>query len=45
MPIPVLRESWTLANARAMAASAPDFLLTTARRAGPVVKAGVGPIT
>lgn len=45
MSVPVLKETLTLANARAMAASAPDFLLSAARRAGPVVKVGVGPIT
>lgn len=45
MSIPVIKETMTLANARAMAADAPGFLLETARRAGPVFRAGVGPIT
>ncbi len=45
MSVPVLKETLTLANGRAMAASAPDFLLGAARRVGPNVKVGVGPLT
>ncbi|MEW5740161.1 MAG: cytochrome P450 [Myxococcota bacterium] len=45
MALPVVKETLSLANARAMASSAPDFLLATARRAGPNFKVGVGPIT
>lgn len=45
MSLPLVKETLTLANARAMAASAPDFLLATAKKVGPNFKAGVGPIT
>jgi cytochrome P450 len=45
MALPLVKETLTLANARAMAASAPDFLLATAKKVGPNFKAGVGPIT
>ncbi|MBL8920382.1 MAG: cytochrome P450 [Myxococcaceae bacterium] len=45
MSVPMIKETVTLANARAMAASAPDFLLGAARRAGPNLKVGVGPLT
>lgn len=45
MSVPLLKETLTLSNARAMASSAPDFLLGAARKAGPNLKVGVGPIT
>lgn len=45
MSVPLLKETLTLSNARAMASSAPDFLLGAARKVGPNLKVGVGPLT
>lgn len=45
MALPLVKESLTLSNARAMAADAPGFLLESAKKAGPNFRAGVGPIT
>jgi cytochrome P450 len=45
MTLPLRRETLTLANARAFAARAPDFLLETAREYGPNFRVGLGPTT
>lgn len=45
MAIPLLKETRTLANARAMSADAPGFLLATGLREGPLFRIGVGPLT
>lgn len=42
---PVVKETLSLANARAMARSPPTFLLDVARRVGPNFNVGVGPLT
>ena len=45
MPLPKRPETLTLANARAMRADAPAFLIETARALGPAFRVGLGPIT
>ena len=45
MSFALIKESLSLANARAMAADAPGFLLATGLREGPLFRVGVGPIT
>lgn len=43
--LPLRKETLTLANARAMSARGPDFVVETARALGPNFRLGLGPVT